>query len=189
MPNAAIALAPEPQRARLRIEGVRAPIVTNVERRAEGGLVVVQDLPFLRLNASVSDEDDRAARIAWVSVDVDGGVPRLVLELAYEDPDPALAPRESTIRRKRRDPTIGYEQKNNDERRKTRRDDQSSIVFTYDPSAERPDPSQRTTQPWMESRGSEVVLWWRSLKYRVKTAIESISAGFARARAALRGEI
>ena len=57
------------ERARLSIEGVRAPIVTRVARRREDALVVTQELPFLRLGSRVLAEDGRAARIARVAVD------------------------------------------------------------------------------------------------------------------------
>ncbi len=75
------------QRARLHIDGVRSPVLARVARRRESGMTCVQELPFLRLESAVTDDRGRRARIARVALSVEGSVPKLVIELAYDDHD------------------------------------------------------------------------------------------------------
>lgn len=112
-------------RARLHIEGVRSPILAKVSRRRVDGMTCVQELPFLRLESPVHDDHGRKARIARVSVAVEKNVPKLVIELQYDDddhddPSPpgvharpfgAPASRVPVPRPRRRiDDTIGYDE-------------------------------------------------------------------------------
>lgn len=76
-----------PQRARLHIDGVRSPVLARVARRRESGMTCVQELPFLRLESAVTDDRGRRARIARVALSVENDVPKLVIELAYDDHD------------------------------------------------------------------------------------------------------
>ncbi|MDD9933533.1 MAG: hypothetical protein OXT09_08020 [Myxococcales bacterium] len=71
-------------KTRLTLEGVDTPIVTQVRELREGGMTVEQSLPFLRLQTGVLDADDNRSRIESVSLVVADGVPRLVLDLAYD---------------------------------------------------------------------------------------------------------
>lgn len=71
--------------AELRVEGVAMPIHTRVTRRGEHGMTVEQPLPFLQLRTRVQDQAARRSRIESVSMVVYDGMPRLVLDLAYED--------------------------------------------------------------------------------------------------------
>jgi hypothetical protein len=66
-----------------------AQLRTRVTRVSEHGLTVEQALPFLRLNGRVHDEAMRVAHIQSVSMVVYDGMPRLVLDLAYEQAPPA----------------------------------------------------------------------------------------------------
>src|SRR5262245_13367452 len=77
------------ERSRFYLEGVEKAIVANVAHRGTSGLVIEQPLPFLRLDTAVRDELGACARISRVDIALDGGVPRLVLELARE---PELEP-------------------------------------------------------------------------------------------------
>ena len=150
---------------RFRIEGMPAPIVAEVAERGDSGLVVIRDLPFLKRGASVLDQGDRSARIARVAVDVERDVPRLVLELAYDEAFP---------RRRRRDPTVGYERP-------------TSSAPPPPPAAEpRLDTTQRTVATWMEEPGSELQLAARSWLARLAAAAAALLHGFAQAFAALR---
>lgn len=79
--------APGSQRARLHIDGVRTPVLARVARRRETGMTCVQELPFLRLESAVTDDLGRRARIARVALSVEKDVPKLVIELAYDDHD------------------------------------------------------------------------------------------------------
>jgi hypothetical protein len=79
-----------PERTRLFVDGVRAAITADVAQREHDCMIVTQALPFLRLDTSVVEDDGTRARITWVGIDMDGDVPRLVLELAHED-EPTLA--------------------------------------------------------------------------------------------------
>lgn len=73
---------------RLHLEGLQAPIMTRVMRQSERGMTVEQVLPFLELQTQVWDDAQRSSRIESVSVVVYDGMPRLVLDLAF-DADPA----------------------------------------------------------------------------------------------------
>ena len=76
------------ERTKLYVDGVDAAITAQVARRRIDGLVVAQPLPFLRLDTRVVDHDGRPARISRVAIAMDGDVPRLLLELSNEEPDP-----------------------------------------------------------------------------------------------------
>lgn len=75
------------ERTRLYLVDVANPIVTKVAARHEGGMTCVQDLPFLRIESVVEDDRGRKARIARVALTVEKNVPKLVIELAYDDDD------------------------------------------------------------------------------------------------------
>lgn len=79
-----------PERTRLIVDGVRAAITADVAQREHDCMIVMQPLPFLRLDTPVVEGDGTRARISWVGIEMDGDVPRLVLELAHED-EPTLA--------------------------------------------------------------------------------------------------
>lgn len=74
------------ERARLFVDGVPSAILADVNSRRDDGMVVTQALPFLRLSTLVRGDDGRHARIARVTIDMDGDVPRLRLELQNDDP-------------------------------------------------------------------------------------------------------
>jgi hypothetical protein len=82
--------------ARLFLDAVGAHVVARVNDRSERGLTVSRELPFLRLGSRVVDESGRAAEVSGVSVVIEDGTPRLVLELAYAveavQVEPAAAP-------------------------------------------------------------------------------------------------
>jgi hypothetical protein len=113
--------APGHERTRLHIAGVRQPVLTRVARRRETGMTCVQELPFLRLESEVVDDRGRRARIARVAFSVERDVPKLVIELAYDDHDdhdddagPPGAPfgtiLEPARSARRADQTIGYDE-------------------------------------------------------------------------------
>lgn len=189
------------ERARLRIAGVERPIVTTVARRRADALVVVQELPFLRVGSEVHDDEGRPARIQRVAVDVSRDrVPRLVLELAYEaesadhdgggggsgivqiDPD--------RDERRERDSTLGYEQARpiagggRGVARRERLATEDTLLFAIEP-AERCD-ARPSTPPYLARRGSELELAIRALFARFEAATEALSRGLVQAFAALR---
>ena len=75
------------ERTRIFVDGVRAAITAEVAQREHDCMIVTQALPFLRLDTSVVEDGGTRARITWVGIDMDGDVPRLVVELAHEDAD------------------------------------------------------------------------------------------------------
>jgi hypothetical protein len=79
-------------------------------RRGPEGMTVSQALPFLKLSSNVRDADGRAASIDWISVDIDGDTPSLVMELTYLKPEreDETCPRFETVKR-RRDETVPFE--------------------------------------------------------------------------------
>jgi hypothetical protein len=114
--------APGHERTRLHIAGVRQPVLTRVARRRETGMTCVQELPFLRLESEVVDDRGRRARIARVALSVERDVPKLVIELAYDDHDdhdddagPPGAPFGAIVEparpARRVDETIGYDER------------------------------------------------------------------------------
>jgi len=113
--------------AHLMLEGMDTPIHTQITRRSERGMTVEQPLPFLQLRTMVQDQSARCARIESVSMLVCDGMPRLVLDLAYEpdaeaDTEPAAQHADGSMEpidepgmpprmvRARRDPTRSFEQ-------------------------------------------------------------------------------
>ena len=94
---------------RLAISGVPSRIALRVAERRETSATLEQRLPFLAIGTEVADENGRTGRIARVAVALEGGVPKIVLELAYD----ALPLRPSTPpgARVRRDETISYDQR------------------------------------------------------------------------------
>jgi hypothetical protein len=92
---------------RLAISGVSSRVALRVTERHGSRETLEQKLPFLTIGTEVADEQGRTGRIARVNVALEGGVPKLVLELAYD----AVPLRASTPpgARKRRDETISYE--------------------------------------------------------------------------------
>jgi hypothetical protein len=75
----------EGERARLHLSGVETPIVTRITRQSARGMTVEQALPFLQLQTPVWGESQKPSRIESVSVVVLDGMPRLVLDLAFDE--------------------------------------------------------------------------------------------------------
>ncbi len=71
--------------ARLYLDAIGAHVVARVSERSATHLTVSRELPFLKLDSVVHDDSGRRARVSGVSVVMEKGVPRLVLELAYEE--------------------------------------------------------------------------------------------------------
>jgi hypothetical protein len=100
---------------RLQLDGLGTPIVTRVTRHGPRGMTVEQTLPFLRLQTVVVDEADQRSRIASVSMVVYDGIPRLVLDLAYDEarsaPVSALVRQahRGVVRPRRGDDTAAFE--------------------------------------------------------------------------------
>jgi hypothetical protein len=110
--------------ARLHLSGIETPIVTQITRRTERGMTVEQALPFLQLRTEVWSEAQPPSRIESVSVVVYDGMPRLVLDLAYDEapdhrrvapqalPEPRRA--HAGVVRSRERMTLGYGQRVDD---------------------------------------------------------------------------
>lgn len=81
-----------PERTRLFVEGVQTAITADLIRRRSDGLVVSQALPFLRVGTRARERDGTTVRIERVAIAMDGGVPRLLIELAHEKDDRLAAP-------------------------------------------------------------------------------------------------
>ncbi len=92
---------------RLSISGVGPRVALRVAERQAQRATLEQRLPFLAIGTEVADEEGRTGRIARVNVALEGGVPKLVLELAYD----ALPLRGSSPPGKRRDQTLSYDQR------------------------------------------------------------------------------
>lgn len=102
---AALRSPPKEEQARVRIAGVRTPIVGRVDRRTRGAMTLTRDLAFLRIGTVVRDADGHAGRIDGVWIAMDGDVPALCVEIAYEE-DASRTGRPPAVRG---DATLGYE--------------------------------------------------------------------------------
>ena len=103
------------ERTSLHLEELGSRIATNVTQRGPEGLTVTQELPFLRLTSAVRDENGRRASIDWISVDIDGDKPSLVMELSYLAPereDATMPCFRITPSPGRRDETVPFEIEN-----------------------------------------------------------------------------
>jgi len=103
------------ERTSLHLEELGSRIATNVTKRGPEGLTVTQELPFLRLTSAVRDENGRRASIDWISVDIDGDTPSLVMELSYLAPereDETVPCFRITPAPGRRDETVPFEVEN-----------------------------------------------------------------------------
>ena len=76
--------------ARLFLDGVPTPIVARVTHRADDLVTVEQDLPFLALDTGVAVRDpsgaSRRGRIGSVDLQLCGDVPKLVLQVVFDEP-------------------------------------------------------------------------------------------------------
>lgn len=90
---------------RLSIHGVPSRVALRVTSRQDQRATLEQRLPFLAIGTEVADDEGRTGRIARVNVALEGGVPKIVLELAY-DTVPLRASRAP-----RRDETISYDRR------------------------------------------------------------------------------
>jgi hypothetical protein len=98
-----------PERASLTLDATGSRVTTEIARRTPEGMTVVQRLPFLKLESGVTDAQGRRARIGWVSVDMDGDTPALVMELVYErNARVDETERELGTYKSRREPTAPY---------------------------------------------------------------------------------
>ena len=99
-------------RARFFLEGVRSPVLANVERSDAAGMTLRQELPFLRLHRHVRDESGREAELASVGVALKNGTPSLILELRYagngDQTMPFTLPADAPRAERRRDETIPF---------------------------------------------------------------------------------
>lgn len=87
------------------LEGVNTPISATVESENEGGLVLSQALPFLSLNASLSDEFGVDGKLSDVSVMMVDGVPHLILDVATGK---AVAVDKNDVCNASKSPTLSY---------------------------------------------------------------------------------
>lgn len=101
--------------ARFHFDGVPGPITARVEYADREHLTLRQELPFLRLDGSVQDEQGRRAKLTGVAVAVRDGTPSLLLELSYGRARDATVPFQThppapidAPRRARRDHTEPY---------------------------------------------------------------------------------
>ncbi len=99
--------------ARFHFDGVPGPITARVEHVDRDHLTLRQELPFLRLDATVEDEQGRTAKLTGVAVAVRDGTPALLLELSYGRARDATIPfhtqpLDDAPRRAHRDPAPPY---------------------------------------------------------------------------------
>lgn len=94
---------------RLAISGVRPRIALRVASRRDQHATLEQKLPFLAIGTEVSDENGQTGRIERVGLALEGGVPKIVLELAYDILP--VRPSSPPGRRERGDQTISYDQR------------------------------------------------------------------------------
>jgi hypothetical protein len=74
----------EEARLRIQLDGVQTPVSARVLHRDGGGVTVEQELPFLRLLTGIVDDGGRRGHIQSVDLVVEDGIPRLLLDLAYD---------------------------------------------------------------------------------------------------------
>jgi hypothetical protein len=83
--------------ARLHLEGVDTTVVARKRDEGPDGAVVEQPLPFLQLGSRFQDAEGRTGRIEGVRTEIDGEMPRLVIQLAYEIAESGVRSREATV--------------------------------------------------------------------------------------------
>lgn len=74
------------EQARFFIPKVGTPITAKVAHRGLYQITLAQELPFLSLDTGLTDAEGRSARIRHVSLELDGSVPRLMLDVEYPEP-------------------------------------------------------------------------------------------------------
>lgn len=81
--------------ARLFLDGVPTPIVARVTHRADDLMTLEQELPFLALDTGVAVRDAsgaaRRGRIGSVDLQLCGDLPKLVLQVVFDEPEAASA--------------------------------------------------------------------------------------------------
>lgn len=171
---------------RLRLDDVPTPIVARLAHRGDDRMVIAHPLPFLRLSGGVRDEDGRQARIDAVRLDVQDGVPNLILDVVYErEPFMAAVHHEDTLpgfvpegieeiappalpaARKRRDETVPFEFQKQEPR----------FVVALSDAPPAPVVPSFWSRVWMR-----VTLWARAAEMLVD---RMLAARAARARAAV----
>lgn len=185
-------------KTRIHLDEYDAPISVTLEDQSQRGLVVTQELGFLRRHQEVRDEDGRSARIASIRLDTDSDVPKLVIELRYEEHGDAP-----------RDPTLGYDETPRDSEltlshaslsdarlsngslfgqeaalRARRRADQPTVVFQTTPDEQIS--TEIGTPPWLEERGSEMQLAIRETRYKWSATLALLAHGVVSALSGLR---
>ena len=97
------------EQARFFIPELGSKITAKVAHRGLYQVTLAQELPFLSLDTGLTDAQGRAARIRHVSLELDGSVPRLMLDVEYPEPvDVEVRMDDLEPRKPRRDPTQPY---------------------------------------------------------------------------------
>jgi hypothetical protein len=89
------------QTARVSISGVPSRLAMRVASRRDRRVTMEQRLPFLAIGTEVTSESGDRGRIERVGVVLEGGVPKIVLEVTYDAKVPVRAAT-------RRDETVAY---------------------------------------------------------------------------------
>jgi hypothetical protein len=89
--------------ARVSISGVPSRLAMRVASTRNRRVTMEQRLPFLAIGTDVTNESGDRGRIERVGVVLEGGVPKIVLEVAYD----AMAP----VRASRGDQTVAYDRR------------------------------------------------------------------------------
>ena len=92
------------QTARVSIAGVPSRLALRVASTRDRRVTMEQRLPFLAIGTDVTSENGDRGRIERVGVVLEGGVPKIVLEVTYD----AAVPARAAVRR---DETVAYDRR------------------------------------------------------------------------------
>jgi hypothetical protein len=96
---------PDTDEERISIPGITSRVVARVDRRTSRSVTLTRELPLLRVGTAIEAQGGRRGTIEGVWISMDGDVPALCVEVAYDD-DRASTGRPPAVRG---DATIGYE--------------------------------------------------------------------------------
>src|SRR5262249_12897883 len=79
---------PPADEERISIPGIASRVVARVDRRTNPSVTLTRELPLLRVGTAIEGQGGRSGTIAGVWISMEGDVPALCVEVAYDDDQP-----------------------------------------------------------------------------------------------------